>query len=145
MSDQYDGPELTRQIYLRDRKIAELKEELVTARARACGWRDRSAKMEAVLRRAIANELELDERGGSTWRILNDALDHGSVGQVGCEREDGTLNVHSANENCEVCSSLETDCEGHSAQILVAPNVRSLVGSAAPDADSQLKTGAKHE
>jgi hypothetical protein len=30
-------------------RIRELEEELDTARARACGWRDRSARMEAAL------------------------------------------------------------------------------------------------
>ena len=31
-------------------------------------------------------------------------MNYGGVGQVGCERADGTLNIHSANETCAVCA-----------------------------------------
>jgi hypothetical protein len=32
-------------------------------------------------------------------------MDYGGVGQVGCERDDGTLNVHGYDQTCEVCAS----------------------------------------
>lgn len=36
------------------------------------------------------------------------SMDHGGVGQVGCENADGTLNIHSEAQTCEVCSAKET-------------------------------------
>jgi predicted RNA-binding Zn-ribbon protein involved in translation (DUF1610 family) len=32
------------------------------------------------------------------------SMDHGGIGDVGCERPDGTLNIHSVAETCEVCA-----------------------------------------
>ena len=31
------------------------------------------------------------------------SMDHGGVGQVGCERDDGTLMIHANTEFCDVC------------------------------------------
>ena len=47
--------------------------------------------------------------------------------------------VYNPNGKCDC--GLETNCEEHSA-LGAQTKVRSLVGTAAPDADSQLKTGA---
>lgn len=36
------------------------------------------------------------------------SMDHGGIRQVGCERPDGMLNIHTESETCEVCSVAET-------------------------------------
>jgi hypothetical protein len=42
------------------------------------------------------------------------SMDHGGVGQVGCDNAEGTLNIHTANETCEVCAPTMNRSSGDS-------------------------------
>lgn len=65
------------------------------------GWRGTAPDFALNVR----PETHLTKAGAQIWLRHLFGLEGGNTNQVGCERDDGLLNIHAENETCEVCSA----------------------------------------
>lgn len=65
------------------------------------GWRGTAPDFALNVR----PETHLTKAGAQLWLRQLFSLEGGNTNQVGCERDDGLLNIHAESETCEVCSA----------------------------------------
>lgn len=82
-------------------RVVELEAEVATLR-------EHLAEQNRLLSLNVAEVERLKALGSPVeTEFQPTSMDHGGVGQVGCEGEDGLLRVHGVSETCEVCKPLK--------------------------------------